>query len=71
MINTYRVPIVTAVVVVIIAIGGVLITCDTPLVCCWTWAAVWCFRAVRTGVVPMLRMMNLPMDGHEHAHHHA
>ncbi|HZW34706.1 MAG TPA: glycosyltransferase family 39 protein [Isosphaeraceae bacterium] len=30
------------------AIGGVLITCDTPLVCCWTWAAVWALRAVRT-----------------------
>jgi hypothetical protein len=29
------------------AIGGVLITCDTPLVCCWTWAAVWTFRALR------------------------
>ena len=32
----------------IFAIGGVLITCDTPLVCFWTWAAVWTFRAVRT-----------------------
>src|SRR5262249_51998836 len=32
----------------IFAIGGVLITCDTPLVCCWTWAAVWTFRALRT-----------------------
>ncbi len=31
----------------VLAIGGVLITCDTPLVCCWTWAAVWCFRAWR------------------------
>ena len=29
----------------ILAIGGVLITCDTPLVCCWTWAAVWTYRA--------------------------
>lgn len=28
------------------AIGGVLITCDTPLVCCWTWAAVWASRAL-------------------------
>ncbi len=25
----------------IFAIGGVLITSDTPLVCCWTWAAIW------------------------------
>jgi hypothetical protein len=32
----------------IFAIGGVLITCDTPLVCCWTWAAVWAFRATRS-----------------------
>ncbi len=31
----------------VLAIGGVLITCDTPLVCCWTWAAVWSFRACR------------------------
>jgi hypothetical protein len=30
----------------IFAIGGVLITCDTPLVCCWTWAAVWSYRAI-------------------------
>jgi 4-amino-4-deoxy-L-arabinose transferase-like glycosyltransferase len=32
----------------ILALGGVLITCDTPLVCCWTWAAVWTYRAVRS-----------------------
>src|SRR5438132_205457 len=32
----------------IFAIGGVLNTCDTPLVCCWTWAAVWTFRALQT-----------------------
>jgi hypothetical protein len=31
----------------IFAIGGVLITCDTPLVCAWTWAAVWALRAIR------------------------
>ena len=30
----------------VLAIGGVLMTCDTPLVCCWTWAAVWTFRAI-------------------------
>jgi hypothetical protein len=29
-----------------IAIGGVVITCDTPLVCCWTWAAVWTYRGI-------------------------
>lgn len=29
------------------AIGGVLVTCDTPLVCSWTWAAVWTLRALR------------------------
>lgn len=29
------------------AIGGVLITSDTPLVCSWTWAAVWTLRALR------------------------
>jgi hypothetical protein len=32
----------------IIAIGGVVITCDTPLICCWTWAAVWTYRALRS-----------------------
>ena len=32
----------------VLAIGGVLITSDTPLVCCWTWAAVWTYRAVRS-----------------------
>ena len=32
----------------VLAIGGVVITSDTPLVCCWTWAAVWTYRAVRT-----------------------
>src|SRR5262249_37424524 len=30
------------------AIGGLLITCDAPLVCCWTWAAVWALRAIRS-----------------------
>jgi hypothetical protein len=29
----------------VLAIGGVVITSDTPLVCCWTWAAVWAYRA--------------------------
>ncbi len=32
----------------VFAIGGVLMTCDTPLVCCWTWAAVWAYRAIQT-----------------------
>ncbi len=32
----------------VFAIGGVLITSDTPLVCCWTWAAVWSYHALRT-----------------------
>ncbi|MGO9468633.1 MAG: glycosyltransferase family 39 protein [Isosphaeraceae bacterium] len=32
----------------VLAIGGVLMTCDTPLLCCWTWAAVWTFRALQT-----------------------
>ena len=30
----------------ILAIGGVVITSDTPLVCCWAWAAVWAYRGV-------------------------
>ena len=30
----------------ILAIGGVVITSDTPLVCCWAWAAVWTYRGV-------------------------
>jgi hypothetical protein len=29
----------------VLAIGGVLITSDTPLVCCWAWSAVWAYRA--------------------------
>jgi 4-amino-4-deoxy-L-arabinose transferase-like glycosyltransferase len=33
----------------VFAIGGILITSDTPLVCCWTWAAVWAYHALRTG----------------------
>lgn len=32
----------------ILAIGGVVITSDTPLVCCWTWAAVWTYRGLRS-----------------------
>ena len=32
----------------VLVIGGVIITSDTPLVCCWTWAAVWAYRAVRS-----------------------
>ena len=32
----------------ILAIGGVVITSDTPLVCCWTWAADWTYRGART-----------------------
>ena len=32
----------------VFAVGGVLITSDTPLVCCWTWASVWAFRAIRS-----------------------
>jgi len=30
----------------ILAIGGVVITSDTPLICCWAWAAVWAYRGV-------------------------
>ncbi len=33
----------------VLAIGGVLMTCDTPLVCCWAWAAFWSFRALQSG----------------------
>jgi hypothetical protein len=32
----------------VFAIGGVIITSDTPLVCCWTWGAVWALRAIRS-----------------------
>ena len=32
----------------VFAIGGVLITSDTPMVCCWTWSAVWALRAIRS-----------------------
>jgi hypothetical protein len=31
-----------------LAIGSVLATCDTPLVCCWTWAAVWSLRGTQS-----------------------
>ncbi len=27
-------------------VGGLIMTVDTPLVCCWTWAAVWSYRAI-------------------------
>lgn len=27
-------------------VGGLLMTADTPLLCCWVWGAVWCYRAV-------------------------
>jgi 4-amino-4-deoxy-L-arabinose transferase-like glycosyltransferase len=27
--------------------GALIITSDTPLICCWVWAAVWCHRAIR------------------------
>jgi 4-amino-4-deoxy-L-arabinose transferase-like glycosyltransferase len=30
----------------VFALGGVVITCDTPLVCCWAWAAVWTYRGL-------------------------
>src|SRR5262249_2709832 len=30
----------------IFALGGVVITCDTPLVCCWVWAAAWTYRGI-------------------------
>ncbi len=30
----------------ILVLGGVVVTSDTPLVCCWVWAAVWTYRAV-------------------------
>jgi 4-amino-4-deoxy-L-arabinose transferase-like glycosyltransferase len=30
-------------------VGGILMTIDTPLICCWTWAALWCLRAVEDG----------------------
>ncbi len=31
----------------ILVLGGVIATSDTPLVCCWVWAAVWIYRAVQ------------------------
>ncbi|MGC8643430.1 MAG: glycosyltransferase family 39 protein [Isosphaeraceae bacterium] len=30
----------------VLAVGATLMNCDTPLVCCWTWAAVWALRAL-------------------------
>ena len=35
-----------------------------------TLAAVLLWRFVRTGGLPMLRMMNAPTEGHAHVHHH-
>jgi hypothetical protein len=29
-------------------LGGVLMTCDTPLMCLWTWSAVWVYRALHS-----------------------
>jgi 4-amino-4-deoxy-L-arabinose transferase-like glycosyltransferase len=31
----------------ILALGSVIASSDTPLVCCWAWAAVWCYRATQ------------------------
>jgi hypothetical protein len=59
----------------ILAVGGVIITSDTPLVCCWAWAAVWAYRALvgddlrawaaagvigATGVLAKYSMLALP-----------
>jgi 4-amino-4-deoxy-L-arabinose transferase-like glycosyltransferase len=33
-------------VIPVFAIGAVLTTCDTPLIFCWVWAAVWTYRAI-------------------------
>lgn len=33
-------------VIPVLAIGGIVITSDTPLVCCWAWAAVWAYRGI-------------------------
>ncbi len=30
-------------------VGGLLMTIDTPLLCCWTWAALWTYRAIADG----------------------
>ena len=32
----------------VLAAGATLMNCDTPLVCCWTWATVWTLRAVNS-----------------------
>ncbi len=31
----------------IFALGGVIVTSDTPLVCCWAWAALWSYQALK------------------------
>lgn len=30
-------------------VGGLLMTCDTPLLACWVWAAVWSYRGASRG----------------------
>jgi hypothetical protein len=30
-------------------VGGLLMTIDTPLIACWTWAALWSYRALADG----------------------
>jgi hypothetical protein len=30
-------------------VGGLLMTIDTPLLCSWTWAALWVYRAIADG----------------------
>ena len=30
-------------------VGGLLMTIDTPLLCCWTWATLWAYRALADG----------------------
>jgi hypothetical protein len=35
----------------VLVVGGVLITSDTPLACCWVWGAVWIFRGLQSGEI--------------------
>lgn len=30
-------------------VGGLLMTIDTPLLCCWTWAMLWAYHAIADG----------------------
>jgi hypothetical protein len=35
----------------VLLVGGVIMTSDTPLACCWVWAGVWMFRGLESQAI--------------------